>query len=114
MRRLLQTGGGGQEAPGEARGERVPEEPVAPTPAAAAEPVRPTVVSLDPDVSPCPGAKLIEREVVRDSRAAWVEEWRVTVFSVAELLEIQRGVGAPRRHRREPAHRHGEGGVGPF
>jgi len=57
--------------------------------------VRPTVVSLDPDVSPCPGAKLIEREVVRDSRAAWVEEWRVTVFSVAELLEIQRGVGAP-------------------
>jgi len=59
------------------------------------EPVRPTVVSLDPDVSPCPGAKLIEREVVRDSRTAWIEEWRVTVFSVTELLEIQRGVGAP-------------------
>ena len=44
------------------------------------EPVRPTVVSLDPDVSPCPGAKLIERKVVRDSRTAWIEEWRVTVF----------------------------------
>ena len=57
--------------------------------------MRPTVVSLDPDVSPCPGAKLIEREVVRDSRTAWIEEWRVTVFSVTELLEIQRGVGAP-------------------
>ena len=78
------------------------------------EPVRPTVVSLDPDVSPCPGAKLIEREVVRDSRTAWIEEWRVTVFSVTELLEIQRGVGAPRRHRRGAAHRHGEGGVGPL
>ena len=57
--------------------------------------MRPTVVSLDPDVSPYPGAKLIEREVVRDSRTAWIEEWRVTVFSVTELLEIQRGVGAP-------------------
>ena len=76
--------------------------------------MRPTVVSLDPDVSPYPGAKLIEREVVRDSRTAWIEEWRVTVFSVTELLEIQRGVGAPRRHRWEPAHRYGEGGVGPL
>ncbi|OUO89928.1 hypothetical protein B5F40_08825 [Gordonibacter sp. An230] len=39
--------------------------------------------------------KTDEREVVRDGRAAWVEEWRVTVSSAAELLEIQRGAGAP-------------------
>lgn len=34
-------------------------------------------------------------KVVRDSRAAWVEEWRITVSSAADLLEIQRGAGAP-------------------
>ncbi|MGI6756285.1 MAG: hypothetical protein ACOX4F_09795 [Atopobiaceae bacterium] len=28
-------------------------------------------------------------------RATWVEKWRVTISSVAELLEIQRGAGAP-------------------
>ena len=39
--------------------------------------------------------KHIEREVVRDGRAAWVEEWRITVSSAADLLEIQRGAGAP-------------------
>ena len=39
--------------------------------------MRPTVVSLDPDVSPYPGAKLIEREVVRDSRTAWQALGRV-------------------------------------
>lgn len=43
---------------------------------------------------PCPGTKLVEREVVRDGRGALVEEWRIAVPSVAELLEIQRGAGA--------------------
>ena len=62
---------------------------------AAAEPVRPTAVGSDPDVRPCPGAKLVEREVVRDGRATWIEEWRITVSTVADLLEIQRGAGAP-------------------
>lgn len=95
MGRLLRTGGGGQEAPGEeARANQAAEERVAAA-VAPAEPVRLTVVGPDPDLCPCPGAKLVEREVVRDGRAAWVEEWRVTVSSVAELLEIQRGAGVP-------------------
>ena len=42
--------------------------------------------------------------LVRDGRATWVEEWRITVSSVAELLEIQRESGSP-RHRRGQAHR---------
>lgn len=75
--------------------------------------MRPTVVGLNPDARPCPGAKLVEREVVRDGRATWVEEWRITVSTVADLLEIQRGAGRPHHHRREPNHRHGEGGLGP-
>lgn len=85
MGRLLRTGGGGQEAPGkEARANQ-----------AAGEPVRLTVVGPNPDLCPCPGAKLVEREVVRDGRAAWVEEWRITASSAADLLEIQRGADAP-------------------
>lgn len=32
---------------------------------------------------------------VDDGIASWVEEWRVTVSSAAELLEIQHGTGAP-------------------
>lgn len=92
MGRLLRTGGGGQETPGEeARTNQAAEERAV----APAEPVRLTVVGPNPDLCPCPGAKLVEREVVRDGRAAWVEEWRVTVSSVADLLEIQRGAGAP-------------------
>lgn len=59
------------------------------------QPVRLTVVGPDPDARPCPGDKLAEREVVRNGRTAWVKEWRVTVSSVADLLEIQRGMGAP-------------------
>lgn len=59
------------------------------------EPVRLTVVGPDPDSRPCPGARLVEREVVRDGRTVWVEEWRVTVSSVGELLELQSGLGAP-------------------
>lgn len=95
MGRLLRTGGGGQETPGEearanqAAGERAAAA-VAPT-----EPVRLTVVGPDPDARSCPGTKLVEREVVRDGRVTWVEEWLITVSSAAELLEIQRGVGAP-------------------
>lgn len=54
-----------------------------------------TVVGPDPDSRPCPGARLVEREVVRDGRTVWVEEWRVTVSSVGELLELQSGLGAP-------------------
>lgn len=57
--------------------------------------MRPTVVGPDPNERPCPGAKLFEREVVRDGRATWVEEWQITVSTVADLLEIQRGAGAP-------------------
>lgn len=57
--------------------------------------MRLTVVGPDPDARPCPGAKLVEREVVRDGRATWVEEWQITVSTVADLLEIQRGAGAP-------------------
>lgn len=57
--------------------------------------MRPTVVGPDPDARPCPGAKLVEREVVHDGRATWVEEWQITVSTVADLLEIQRGAGAP-------------------
>ena len=68
--------------------------PAAPA-AVGAEPVRPTVVGPDPDSRPCPGARLVEREVVRDGRTVWVEEWRVTVSSVGELLELQSGLGAP-------------------
>ena len=60
-----------------------------------AEPVRLTVVGPDPDSRPCPGARLVEREVVRDGRTVWVEEWRITVSSVGELLELQRGLGVP-------------------
>lgn len=37
----------------------------------------------------------LEREIVRDGRAARVEEWRITASSAADLLEIQRGAGAP-------------------
>lgn len=55
--------------------------------------MRPTAVGPDPDVRPYPGAKLVEREVVRDGRATWIEEWRITVSTVADLLEIQRGAG---------------------
>lgn len=36
-----------------------------------------------------------EREAVRDGRTVWVEEWRVTVSSVDEPLELQRGLGVP-------------------
>lgn len=32
---------------------------------------------------------------MRDGRATWVEEWQITVSTVANLLEIQRGAGAP-------------------
>lgn len=93
--RLLRTGGGRQEAPGEeARANQAAGERAAAA-VAPVEPVRLTVVGPDPDLCPCPGAKLVEREVVRDGRAAWVEEWRVTVSSAADLLEIQRGAGAP-------------------
>ena len=74
MGKLLQTGGGGQEAPGEEEvADQAAEERAAVAPA---EPVRFTVVGPDPDARPCPGAKLVEREVVRDGRTAWVEEWR--------------------------------------
>lgn len=85
MGRLLRTGGGGREAPGEEAGANQ----------AAGEPVRLTVVGPNPDLCPCPGAKLVESEIVRDGRAAWVEKWRITVSSAANLLEIQRGAGAP-------------------
>lgn len=92
MGRLLRTGGGGQEAPGEEEGaDQAADERAA----APAEPVRLTVVGPNPDLCPCPGAKLVEREVVRDGRAVWVEEWRITVSSAADLLEIQRGAGVP-------------------
>lgn len=95
MGRLLRTGGGGQEAPGEeARANQAAGERAAAA-VAPAEPVRLAVVGPNPDLCPCPGAKLVEREVVRDGRAAWVEEWRITVSSAADLLEIQRGAGAP-------------------
>ena len=52
-------------------------------------------IGSNPDSRPCPGARLVEREVVRDGRTVWVEEWRVTVSSVGELLELQSGLGAP-------------------
>ena len=95
MGRLLRTGGGGQEAPGEeARANQAAGERAAAA-VAPAEPVRLAVVGPNPDLCPCPGAKLVEREVVRDGPAAWVEEWRITVSSAADLLEIQRGAGAP-------------------
>ena len=32
---------------------------------------------------------------MRDGRAAWVEEWQIMVSTVADLVEIQRGAGAP-------------------
>lgn len=48
-----------------------------------------------PRLPAVPGARLVEREVVRDGRTVWVEEWRVTVSSVGELLELQSGLGAP-------------------
>ena len=95
MGRLLRTGGGGQEAPGEEARANQPAGERAAAAVAPVEPVRLTVVGPDPDLCPCPGAKLVEREVVRDGCAAWVEEWRVTVSSAADLLEIQRGAGAP-------------------
>lgn len=95
MGRLLRTGGGGQEAPGEEARANQPAGERAAAAVAPAEPVRLTVVGPNPDLCPCPGAKLVEREVVRDGRAAWVEEWRITVSSAADLLEIQRGAGAP-------------------
>lgn len=65
MGRLLMTGGeGAGDAPGEAGAAGEPEG----TPAA------PAVVGPDPDSRPCPGARLVEREVVRDGRTVWVEE----------------------------------------
>ena len=110
MGRLLMTGGeGAGDAPGEAGDAGEPEGAPA-APVAGAEPVRLTVVGPDPDSRPCPGARLVEREVdsrpcpgarlverevVRDGRTVWVEEWRVTVSSVSELLELQSGLGAP-------------------
>ena len=59
--------------------------------------MRLTVVGPGPDSQPYlyPGARLVEREVVRDGRTVWVEEWRVTVSTVGELLELQRGLGVP-------------------
>ena len=96
MGRLLMTGGeGAGDAPGEAGDAGEPEGAPAAPAAAGAEPVRLTVVGPDPDSQPCPGARLVEREVVRDGRTVWVEEWRVTVSSVGELLELQSGLGAP-------------------
>lgn len=96
MGRLLQTGGAA-EAPGDgtqaAKGQDGPDAG-APREEAPA-PTRFTVVGPNPDKAPCPGAKLVEREVMRYGRPAWVEEWRITVSSVAELLETQRGAGTP-------------------
>lgn len=96
MGRLLMTGGeGAGDAQGEADAAGEPEGTPAAPAAAGAEPVRLTVVGPDPDSRPCPGARLVERGVVRDGRTVWVEEWRVTVSSVGELLELQRGLGVP-------------------
>ena len=96
MGRLLMTGGeGAGDAQGEEGAAGEPEGTPAAPAVAGAEPVRLTVVGPDPDSRPCPGARLVEREVVRDGRTVWVEEWRVTVSSVGELLELQSGLGAP-------------------
>ena len=99
-------GGGGRRRG--ARGGRPPR-PLPP----GAEPVRLTVVGPDPDSRPCPGARLVEREVVRDGRTVWVEEWRVTVSSVGELLELQSGLGAPVLLEGGPPHGDGGGRLGP-
>ena len=96
MGRLLMTGGeGAGDAQGEEGAAGEPDGTPAAPAVAGAEPVRLTVVGPDPDSRPCPGARLVEREVVRDGRTVWVEEWRVTVSSVGELLELQRGLGVP-------------------
>lgn len=52
-------------------------------------------IGSNPDSRPSPGARLVEREVIRDGLAVWVEEWRITVSSVGELLELQSGLGVP-------------------
>lgn len=52
-------------------------------------------IGSNPDSRPSSGARLVEREVIRDGLAVWVEEWRITVSSVGELLELQSGLGVP-------------------
>lgn len=41
------------------------------------------------------GARLVQREVVRDGRTVWVEGRRVTVSSAGDSLELQRDLGVP-------------------